>query len=254
MANIDQIKRLNEQYGKKSPIRDSIRAFVINERFDEEKIEKSLTEALVDMGPEYVGYFDMGLPAEVSLLFIDVCSFSTRFANSKGEEIAAFFDAYYDVVIPLIYQYGGEVDKIIGDGIIAVFGPPFLPANSTDNLVSANNCAKAIIKATKGKDYYSKVAFHSGTINYFKNKTGLYKEFTLIGKPLTELFRLESISKDERVNYYGGTKISQFYKILIRANSLSGRSTFSEWNHYDHVLPSMKGVTFPSYHSLEYML
>jgi class 3 adenylate cyclase len=254
MANIDQIRRLNEQYDKKSPIRASTRMFAINESLDQQKIEKALSDSLTDIGPTYSQYFDLGLPANVSLLFIDVCNFSTRFASLKGQQIAEFFDNYYDVVIPLIYQNGGEIDKIIGDGIIAVFGPPFLPDNSSGNIINANNCAKAIIEATKGTDFSSKVAFHSGTINYFKNKSGLYKEFTLVGKPLTELFRLESISIDERVNYYGGTKIRQFYELLIGSNSLSRRATPSEWNHYDHVLPSLKGVNFPRYHSIEYML
>ena len=67
--------------------------------------------------------------------------------------------------------------------------------------------------------FASKVAIHSGTINYFKNKTGLYKEFTLIGKPLTELFRLESISIDQRINYYDETDIRPYYSELISPSS-----------------------------------
>ena len=56
---------------------------------------------------------------------------------------------------------------------------------------------------------------HCGTINYFKNKTGLYHEFTMIGKPLTELFRLESVSIDERINYYEKHKLSQRRGLIL---------------------------------------
>ena len=60
------------------------------------------------MGPSFTRYFDLGLPAEVVLLFIDVCSFSTRYSHLKGEEIAKYFDKYYDIIIPIIYEYGGR--------------------------------------------------------------------------------------------------------------------------------------------------
>jgi class 3 adenylate cyclase len=122
-------------------------------------------------------------------------------------------------VIPIIYEYGGEIDKIIGDGIICIFGPPFLGNDLKQNIKKANDCAKALIEATEGKEYSSKVAFHCGIINYFKNKTGLYKEFTMIGKPLTEIFRLESVSLDERVNYYSNTPIRLYFEAIINRPS-----------------------------------
>jgi class 3 adenylate cyclase len=250
MANLDLIRKLNEQYDKNSPILNETRLFAINEAFDPDKIEKALLDSLAQMGPLYSGYFDLGLPANVALLFIDVCGFSTRFSHLDGEEIALFFDGYYDVIIPIIYEHGGEVDKIIGDGIICVFGPPFLTDDINENIKRADKCAKAIIKATKGKDYSSKVAFHCGNINYFKNKTVHYKEFTMVGKPLTELFRLESISIDERVNYYDGSGIRQHYEpILVSASS---GTTKAEWTHSIHAVPALTGITFNHFHSIRY--
>lgn len=253
MANLDLIKRLNEHYGKSSPIRTETRMFAINEAIDPNRLEKAITNSLASMGPLYAGYFDLGLPAEVALLFIDVCSFSTRFGKLDGEEIAAYFDKYYDVVIPIIYKYGGEIDKVIGDGIICIFGPPFLSSDLNQNIKKANDCAKEIIKATEGKDYSSKVAFHCGSINYFKNKTGFYKEFTMIGKPLTEIFRLESVSLDERVNYYGGTVIRNYYEDIFKRSASGGSSTGkAEWSHDTHNLPDLKGIDFKVYHSIEH--
>jgi class 3 adenylate cyclase len=253
MANLDLIKRLNEQYEKSSPIRTETRMFAINEAIDSDRLKKALTNSLASMGPLYAGYFDLGLPAKVALLFIDVCSFSTRFSNLDGEKIAAYFDKYYDVVIPIIYKYGGEIDKIIGDGIICIFGPPFLSPDLNRNIKKANDCAKEIIKATEGKGYSSKVAFHCGTINYFKNKTGFYKEFTMIGKPLTEIFRLESVSLDERVNYYGNTEIRSYYEeILNKSLPDISISTKFEWTHCNHQLPPLKGVDFTTYHSIKH--
>lgn len=254
MANLDLIKKLNEEYGKNSSIIRETKLFSLNESFDPGKIEKALPDALADFGPSYTRYFDFGLPADVALLFIDVCGFSTRFGHLNGEDIAEYFHKYYDIVIPIIYKYGGEIDKIMGDGIICVFGPPYLENNLTNSINKANQCAKEIIKITKGGQFSSKVAFHAGTINYFKNKTGLYKEFTMIGKPLTEIFRLESVSLDERINYYGETQIREFYEKRFNGNTTIGTSNKTEWLHSDHKLPNLKGIDFTKYHTIKYNL
>lgn len=252
MANLDFIKRLNEQYGKTSPVRSETKLFAINEAIDPDRILKGLPNSLASMGPSYSQYFDLGLPAEVSLLFVDVCSFSTRFSHLSGEQIASFFDKYYDVVIPIIYKHGGEIDKIIGDGIICIFGPPFLNNDVNGNIKRANDCAQDIIKATEGSHFSSKVAFHCGTINYFKNKTGLYKEFTMIGKPLTEIFRLESVSIAERVNYYDSTLIRQYYEKILVSKTDSSPSLKTTWTHRIHAMPQLPGVNFDHFHSIEH--
>jgi hypothetical protein len=77
--------------------------------------------------------------------------------------------------------------------LFCIFGPPFQNIDLVENINKANKCSKKIIKATKDTIYSSKIAMHCGTINYFKNKSGLYREFTLFGKPLTELFRLHLV-------------------------------------------------------------
>lgn len=255
MADLDLIKKLNKDFGKKSEIIRETRFFALNESFDPGKIEKALPEVLAKMGASYTAYFEDGLPADVALLYIDVCNFSTRFGDLLGNDIADYFHEYYKKVIPIIYKYGGEVDKIMGDGIICVFGPPYLQDNLQDNINIADKCAKEIIKATSGGEFSSKIAFHCGSINYFKNRTGLYKEYTMIGKPLTELFRLESVSLEESINYYAGTEIREFYQLKINGRTLNLRSVrVPEWIHSLYVLPDLNGVEFTDYHAINYNL
>jgi class 3 adenylate cyclase len=253
MANLDLIKRLNSNYGKNSPIVRETRLFSINESLDPDNVQKAISNSIASLGPVFTLYFDFGLPADVVLLFVDVCGFSTRFDGLDGEEIGEYFDEYYDLVIPIIYNYGGEIDKIMGDGIICVFGPPFQNISVRQNIVKADQCSKEIIKVTKDTKFASKVAIHSGTINYFKNKSGLYKEFTLIGKPLTELFRLESISIDQRINYYDETDIRTYYSELISATS-SFVSRPAEWSHCPKPIANLKGVNYSQYFSIKHNL
>lgn len=250
MANLDLIKRFNTYYGKSSPITNETKLFSINEALDPDNIQKALSNSLASLGPIFSQYFDFGLPGDVVLLYVDVCNFSTRFSDLDGEEIGEYFDEYYDIVIPIIYKYGGEIDKIMGDGIVCIFGPPFQNILLNNNIAKADHCSKEMIKATKNTKFESKVAVHSGTINYFKNKTGLYKEFTIIGKPLTELFRLESISIEQRINYYDETDVRKYYEGLISsATSVSSRP--AEWIHYSQIISNLKGVNYSHFFSIK---
>lgn len=249
MANIDLIKHLNIKYEKDSPIARSSLAS-INEAFDPNKIEKAIQDSIIELGPDYALHFEYGLNAEVALLFIDICNFSTRFPSLKGNKLSAFFDEYYDLIIPKIYKHGGEIDKVIGDGIICVFGPPFIKGSQLEIINKSHECAKEIILATESSLFSSKVAFHIGEINYFKNKSQYYKEFTIVGKPLTELFRLESVSKNECLNYYEGTPISDLFRLRLNASvpinrdGINNDRVVPNWNHNKERIQGLAGVSY----------
>ena len=59
---------------------------------------------------------------EVSVLFADLVGFTTFTERSSPAEVAAMLSAYYGMATPLIAQtFGGEVEKFIGDAIMATF-------------------------------------------------------------------------------------------------------------------------------------
>jgi hypothetical protein len=245
MANLEQIGVLNSLFKKHTPLSDVTNIVSMNEAFDPNKIEKAFNNSLADLHPDYLKYFELGYPADVALVFIDVCGFSTKFTDLTGEQISEYFDDYYNLIIPLIYQHDGEIDKIIGDGIIAVFGPPFSNLDIGDNIVKANKCAKAIIQKTANTRFESKIALHSGNINYFKNKTELYNEYTMIGKPLTELFRLETISEDNCINYYSDTDVASYYEEKRQPKeSIEFSDRYIPWKLALKPIANLKGVDY----------
>ncbi len=59
---------------------------------------------------------------DISVLFGDLVGFTGFSERSSPTEVAAVLDAYWGVAAPLITRrFGGEVEKFIGDGIMAVF-------------------------------------------------------------------------------------------------------------------------------------
>jgi class 3 adenylate cyclase len=61
-------------------------------------------------------------PQEVSVLFADLVSFTTFAERTPPAEVASMLSAYYGLATPLISRgFGGEVEKFIGDAIMATF-------------------------------------------------------------------------------------------------------------------------------------
>ena len=59
---------------------------------------------------------------DVSVLFSDLAGFTTFSERSTPSDVAALLSTYYAVAAPLISrQFGGEVEKFIGDGMMATF-------------------------------------------------------------------------------------------------------------------------------------
>jgi class 3 adenylate cyclase len=59
---------------------------------------------------------------EVSVLFGDLVGFTTFSERSSPGEVASILNAYWSIAAPLLTRrYGGEIEKFIGDGIVATF-------------------------------------------------------------------------------------------------------------------------------------
>jgi adenylate cyclase len=59
---------------------------------------------------------------EVSVLFADLVGFTTFAEHSSPEQVSDLLSSYYGMATPLIVQtFGGDVEKFIGDAIMATF-------------------------------------------------------------------------------------------------------------------------------------
>jgi adenylate cyclase len=59
---------------------------------------------------------------DVSVLFADLVGFTTFAEQTAPADAAAVLDAYWGIAAPLLTRgYGGELEKFMGDGVLAVF-------------------------------------------------------------------------------------------------------------------------------------
>ncbi|HVR43767.1 MAG TPA: adenylate/guanylate cyclase domain-containing protein [Thermoanaerobaculia bacterium] len=62
--------------------------------------------------------------ADVSILFADICGFTTISETKKPEEVSEFLANFFSCAVEAIFTYGGTLDKFIGDAVMAFFGAP----------------------------------------------------------------------------------------------------------------------------------
>ena len=262
MPNLKQVYELKEKfynlgnkdrrildYLEKTEAKDVlIKAFNtgrLNEDISERRMFSFINENLNPEKPELIKYFEEGREEDVALLFIDITSFSKTISGWSNGYIKNYLDDYYKRIIPIIYKNKGEIEKLMGDGIICVFGKPFLEVNSPEYVYHAERCAEEVIKEFHSSDKNVKVAIHKGSVTYYKVPGEEYGEYTMIGQPITELYRLESVSISNAINFFTGSTYDKlgWEKSIFSVNNLF----FKELE-----IPDLQGVDFEKIKTLKF--
>ena len=59
---------------------------------------------------------------EISVLFADLEGFTSYSERHDAREVSAMLNAYFEVAIPpIVARHGGEIDRIVGDALMATF-------------------------------------------------------------------------------------------------------------------------------------
>lgn len=241
MPNLRQIAALKEKYGSKNNVlRSDIK--LLSESFKRTSLEIKNLFASSGANNNVVSYFEGQQSANVVLLFVDITGFSTKCKSFTNSQLSLYLDDYYDKVISAIYRHGGEIEKIIGDGIICIFGEPFLSEAKSKLFEKADACAKDIVIELKDTNKEVKIALHDGVIMYYKNKTEDYPEYTMIGKPLTEIFRLEGVSENNSINYYHVSSYDSMSASKEGVYKYSQSNIHSYWKKSALIQVELKGV------------
>lgn len=202
----------------------------VNKRHIRESIQKNFS--MKDIGPRIAKKECFS-----NVVYIDITSFSNKVKDMYAKKISDYLDEYYSVTLPIIYKYSGQIDKIMGDGIIVIFSHLLTPhINDREASDHAFHCSKEIIEELYLSEYESKAAIGSGILYFCK--TGIkeiYEEYTAIGRPLTLAHRLESNADKNQI-------------LTLRTTALSGRILDNEdeddlkgWD-FDFIERELKGI------------
>lgn len=159
-----------------------------------ENISKGIVEAL-DQNKEIKDYRNNveNTIAEAYVAFVDISHFSSKISGCSVDEVKEYLEGYYHLVVPKIHKYHGQIDKIMGDGIVVVFSDVFgfeYPNGAGNACLSF---CKECIESLEETCYEVKAAIASGSMYFCKTGVEeIYEEISCIGHPMTVVFRLEN--------------------------------------------------------------
>ena len=94
-----------------------------------------------------------GHRSEATVIFVDIRGFSTYSEDKEPEEIVEKLNQYFEIATSAIKDYGGYVDKFIGDAVLGVFGVPVYHENHAVRAVKAAiNMQKSFLKRPKNEN------------------------------------------------------------------------------------------------------
>ena len=73
----------------------------------------------------------------ITVLFSDIRGFTTLSEGMTPEEIAALLSDYFTEMVEIVFEYGGTLDKFIGDAMMALWGAPIAHEDDPDRALQA---------------------------------------------------------------------------------------------------------------------
>lgn len=136
-----------------------------------------------------------GEQRDVSVLFLDVTGSTWLAATRAPTEVVSMLNRLFAVVVQIVEEEGGWVDKFEGDAALCVFGAPAALADHPTHVL------RAARKLREAVDIDFGIGISSGVVVAGNIGSEKRFEYTVIGDPVNEASRLteEAKARDTRV-------------------------------------------------------
>jgi len=162
----------------------------------------------VMMGADLIERFrEAGLQAagqrkNVTVLFVDLTDYTRLSEEIDSEDLYDIIQQFINMLVAAVYKYDGMVDKIVGDGLMALFGAPIGHENNAELAVlSALDMQKDLEQLNQdlqhrlGHELQMHIGLHSGTVIVGGLGSNMLMDYTAIGDTVNLAHRLEEVTE-----------------------------------------------------------
>lgn len=132
------------------------------------------------------------LPAKqrLTILFCDICDFVHLTDDLTPNEITNFLNMYFSVLTSIIARNGGEVDKLIGDEIMALF-------HDAQSAIKASFEIRDAVETMEihGRKVNNGIGLHEGDVIVGNIGSKIKLDYTVIGKSVNMASRLQQLTR-----------------------------------------------------------
>ncbi len=163
-----------------------------------------------------------GEARDVTVMFADVCGFTTLSEQLPPKEVVSVLNEYFGVIVDTIVKHKGVLDKFMGDCAMAVFYSPSLEESARNAVLCALEIQDNMAELERNRVFYQKttvnvgIGINSGRVVSGNIGSSRRMEYTVIGDTVNIASRLEKLSKKGRhTRIIVGQKTHDFLEDLI---------------------------------------
>ena len=137
-----------------------------------------------------------GEVCEVGVLFVDLVGSTTMASSRPPDQIAQILNDFFRIVVAVVDERKGLINKFAGDAALVVFGAPLRLDEPASAALETARVLATELRTLSGVDYG--IGVSAGDV--FAGNIGAENryEYTVIGDPVNEAARLADVAKDRR--------------------------------------------------------
>jgi adenylate cyclase len=144
-----------------------------------------------------------GSEQHVTVMFVDIRSFTARTANLKPHEAMSFLNRFLQAMVQVVeLEHGGMINKFLGDGFMALFGVDGDQRDHADKALAAGHDLQRKVERLNSDSTYRGeqpirvgIGINSGRVIVGSIGSAERMEFTVIGNTVNIASRIQALNK-----------------------------------------------------------
>lgn len=135
---------------------------------------------------------------QVTILFIDLSGYTKLSNELNAEDVHALLQRFFSHVDSVINNYGGTVDKHIGEAVMGVFGTPVAHDDDPERAVRAAvavHTSMTELSAEMGRELTVHIGITSGRVVASGTGSDSHQEYTVTGESVNLASRLQEMAR-----------------------------------------------------------
>jgi len=150
----------------------------------------------------------------VTVMFADVCGFTSMSEQLDPEDVHGIMDRAFDVILAAVHRYDGTINQFLGDGVMALFGAPVAHEDHANRaLHAALDIQKELgplvedVQRTHGVQFRMRMGLNTGLVVVGAIGKDLRMDYTAVGDTTNLAARLMALATPGQIVVSGRTHL-----------------------------------------------
>ncbi|MBC7935020.1 MAG: response regulator [Rhizobacter sp.] len=154
-------------------------------------------------GREFESSLMVSETIEASIVFIDICCFTSISETASPDTVVKLLNSYFDVMVKEIIAQGGYIDKFIGDAVMAVFRGDYHLDRAIDAALAVRSKVAQLPANNDAGSFSPKVSIGINSGEMISGNIGSENlkrlDYTVIGDTVNVAQRLQAVAKESQI-------------------------------------------------------